>query len=134
MDVIYTLNANHLEDLHRLYQQEWWTKTRTLQETIQCVQHTPINIGLVDSKNTLIAYARVVTDFTFKALICDVIVAKSERGKGLSNTLLELIKHHEQLKTVKSMELYCLPDMAAFYEKHQFSSDVGGIQLMRLTK
>lgn len=43
----------------------------------------------------LVAYARVLTDFTFKALIFDVIVSENQRGCGLGDKLTELIKTKE---------------------------------------
>ncbi len=44
---------------------------------------------------------------------------------------MSIAKNHEQLKKVKHLELYCLPEMEAFYADFGFSSDVGGIKLMR---
>ncbi len=92
-----------------------------------------ICIGICSENDDLIGFVRVLTDFTFKALIFDVMVTQSERGKGLGNKLLSLVKNHEHLKSVKHFELYCLPEMLSFYEKHGFSANVGEIKLMRLT-
>jgi len=82
----------------------------------------------------LIGFSRVLTDFTFKALIFDIIIAKEHRKKGLGNRLIESIKNHESLKRVKHFELYCLPDMFSLYEVHGFSGDLGEIKLMRYKK
>lgn len=133
MNVIFELNEQHVQELNELYQNEWWTKGRSIEDTESCVNGSQINIGIVDENNSLQAYARVLTDYTFKALIFDIIVADNQRGKGLGNRLISLIKGHEKLRKVKHFELYCLPEMFPFYEKHGFSSDVGEIKLMRLT-
>lgn len=133
MDIIYSLNEKHLHQLFDLYQQEWWTKGRSLQETQRCVAGSQICIGLVDDQNDLIGFARVLTDYVFKALILDVFVRRNERGNGLGDKLITLIKGHKQLQDVKHFELYCLPDMNDFYTRHGFSSDIGEVRLMRKT-
>lgn len=131
MNVIYNLNDQQIEELYELYQNEWWTRGRSLQETRDCVNGSQLNIGILSNDNTLVAYARVLTDFTFKALIFDIIVSKDQRGNGLGDKLIGLIKYHGKLASVKSFELYCLPELFSFYEKHGFSVEVGGIKLMR---
>ena len=131
MKLTYRLSDKHIEELHQLYQREWWTKDRTLQETVDVVAGSQINIGMLNEEGSLVAYARVLTDFVFKALIFDVIVTEDQRGKGLGVKLMEAIKSHEKLALVKSFELYCLPEMFEFYEQHGFSTEVAGIKLMR---
>ena len=131
MEVIETLNEVQIKELHALYQIEWWTKGRTLTETEACVKGSQICLGLVDNKGALKGFARVLTDYVFKALILDLIVSYEQRNMRLGSQLLSLIKNHPKLKKVKHFELYCLPEMFSFYEKHGFSSDVGEIKLMR---
>jgi GNAT superfamily N-acetyltransferase len=133
MNVIRELSEKHIGQLQALYQGEWWTRGRSLEDTKQCVLGSQICIGITSENDDLIGFVRVLTDFTFKALIFDVIVTHSERGKGLGNKLLSLVKNHERLKSVRHLELYCLPEMFAFYEKHGFSGNAGEIKLMRLT-
>jgi len=131
MNIVYTLDKRHINQLYKLYQQGWWTKGRSLQETEKCVIGSQICIGAIDQNNDLLGFARVLTDYTFKALIFDVIVRRDQRGKGIGDELLSVIKTHSELQAVKHFELYCLPDMSNFYTKHGFSSDVGEIKLMR---
>ena len=45
--------------------------------------------------------------------------------------LIELVLQHPDLAQVKHFELYCLPELGAFHERHGFSTDVGGVRLMR---
>lgn len=134
MKVIETLNKTQIHELHAFYQQQWWTKGRTLADTESCVKGSQICLGLVDEDGVLQGFTRVLTDYTFKALIFDLIVSDRYRNKGLGSKLMSLIKNHPNLRNVKHFELYCLPEMFAFYQKHGFSSDVGEIRLMRLTK
>ena len=130
MNVIYALEEKHIVQLHDLYQQEWWYKDRTLMETRKCISGSQVCIGLVDEKNDLIGFARVLTDFISKAFIFDVIVRKSERHSGLGEQLILLVKMHNLLQGVKHLELYCLPEMINFYMELGFSTDVGEVRLM----
>ena len=131
MGVIYSLDGKHIVQLHNLYQQEWWSKDRTIVEVRKCVAGSQVCIGLVDVNNDLVGFTRVLTDYTFKALIFDVIVRESERGCGLGDKLISLVKMHSQLQGVKHFELYCLPEMFSFYIERGFSTDVGEVLLMR---
>jgi predicted GNAT family N-acyltransferase len=133
MNVIYCLTENHIALLHALYQEEWWTKGRTLEETKNCVAGSQICVGLINENDELIGFARVLTDFTFKALIFDIIVRSDHRKTGLGDKLLFLIKSHEKLQDVRHFELYCLPEMFDFYAKRGFSTSTGEIRLMRFT-
>lgn len=134
MHVIYSLSEDHVKQLHSLYGNEWWTNSRTLDETKRCVKGSQIVIGLTDENNVLIAFVRVITDFTFKALIFDLIVDKNFRGKGLSRRLISLVNNHTDLKHVSHFELYCLPELKDLYKKFEFSDELDGIQLLRYEK
>lgn len=131
MNIVYQLNEEHIKQLCELYQGEWWSKGRSLAATQRCVAGSQICVGILDAQEKLIGFVRVLTDYTFKAMIFDVVVAEHHRGDGLGNRLVELVKYHKDLMEVKHFELYCLPEMNEFYVKHGFSSNVGGVQLMR---
>lgn len=126
-------NQELIRQLHHLYQQEWWCKGRSLEETASCVEGSQVCLGFTDANEKLVGFSRVLTDFTFKALIFDVIVDSQYRGLGLGQRLMQEIRQYPQLQQVKHFELYCLPEMEPFYAQMGFSDDVGGIQLMRLS-
>jgi predicted GNAT family N-acyltransferase len=131
MTVIYNFSADQIKQVHQLYKEVWWSKERSLEDTINCVQGSQICIGTLDNDDNLIGFTRVISDFIYKAIIFDVIVSKNHRGNGLGQKLMNLVKEHKELQKVKHFELYCLPEMEAFYSSFGFSTDVGGIKLMR---
>jgi len=131
MEVCYQLNKKQIEQLHALYQKESWSRGRTQEETQRGVEHSSLCVALIDSKGNLAAFTRVLTDTVFKALIFDVIVHEKYRGDGFGNTLITAIKNHPLLTQVKHFELYCLPELEAFYERHGFTTDVSNMRLMR---
>jgi GNAT superfamily N-acetyltransferase len=126
------LEERHVHELHALYQNEWWSRKRTLAETRRVLEHSDFVFALLDAPGgRLVAFARVITDRVFKALVFDVIVAPDRRGGALGPLLVERIFEHPELKAVKHLELYCLPELVPFYEKLGFSPDVGGVRLLR---
>ncbi len=72
-----TWSEEHLVQLHHLYQGEWWTKRRSIEATRRVVHGSQICLGLETHAGELVGFARVLTDFTFKAFIFDVIVARA---------------------------------------------------------
>jgi predicted GNAT family N-acyltransferase len=133
MTIIYNFSDKHIKQLYQLYQDVGWGSERSLEGTNDCVQNAQICIGILDNNYNLIGFTRILSDFIYKAFIFDVIVSTEHRGSGLGQKLMELAKNHEKLKKVKHFELYCLPEMEAFYSSIGFSTDVGGIKLMRYT-
>ena len=131
MTILNKLNSKHIKQLHQLYQNEWWTDKRTLKETQKVVDNSSIIIGLADTEDNLIAFSRVLTDFTFKAIVFDVIVENSLRHKGLGKKLINLILNHKKLQEVKHFELYCLPEMVEFYKAYGFEDDLNELMFMR---
>ena len=130
MKIVEKLNQKHLQQLHNLYSQEWWCKDRTLIQTQKVVENSSLIVGIIDKYDNLIAFARVLSDFTFKAFIFDVIVAKEHRGKGLSDKLISAILNHNKLKNIETIELYCLPEMKPLYAKYGFK-EVDGLCFLR---
>ncbi len=131
MTKISTLTLEQIEDLHRLYHNQWWSRDRTFEETQAIVRHSNLVVGFTDNKSHLIAFARVLSDFTIKALIFDLIVDKPHRHKGLGKALLQTILTHPKLSRVHHFELYCLPEMGPYYESLGFKELNHGLNLMR---
>ena len=127
-----TIPEKQIEQLHALYQGEWWSRERTIIDVRNVLKHSDFVFGLWDHPaGRLVAFARVLTDRVFKALIFDVIVAPDHRGKGLGQRLMKRILEFPELRNVQHLELYCLPELVSFYEKLGFSTDVSGVRLMR---
>ncbi|RHW74689.1 GNAT family N-acetyltransferase [Colwellia sp. RSH04] len=129
--IIYTFSDDHIQQVHQLYQEVWWGKDRTLEDTKRCIRGSQVCIGILDDNAKLVGFARVLSDFIFKAIIFDVIVSESSRSQGLGQQLITLMKNHQQLREIKHFELYCFPEMETFYQQFGFSDDINGIKLMR---
>src|SRR3989339_90635 len=64
----------------------------------------------------LVGFTRVLSDFVYKALILDVIIARPYRGKGWGQSLMQQVIDHPRLQSTHHLELYCLPEMEPFYK------------------
>ncbi|MCH4539581.1 GNAT family N-acetyltransferase [Ochrobactrum sp. A-1] len=114
------LAPEQYREFHEFYSKEWWTSERTLDEVTHMLAHCDLLLFCLDAKGGIAGFVRVLTDFTFKALIFDVIVSEKHRGQGLGQALVERVLNHEKLRRVKSFELYCPERLVPFYQKLGF--------------
>lgn len=129
--LVHSLTPSQEEELWRLYQDEWWTRGRTLEGVRRMLVQSDLVLGLVEPSGELAGFARVLTDGVYKALILDVIVAARWRGEGLGRRLMGAVMAHPDLSGVQHFELYCLEEMGPFYEQWGFTADLGALRFMR---
>lgn len=133
--VIEQLSENQIKDLHNLFQLEWWTKGRNFSDVVSMLKMSDLIIGISDSEtDTLIGFARVLTDYVYKALIFDVMVSDEHRGKHLGAELMSVIMKHPTLENVQHFELYCRPEMRPFYQKWGFTDELTDLHFMRMNR
>lgn len=132
--LIYEFPVQRRQELYGLYQQMWWTKTRTPADIDIILDHC-LPIGLIENETgKMIGFVRIVSD-TFKyGFIFDVLLQESYRGKGLGRVLIEAAFNHPALKRVTVFELHCLPDKVPFYEKFGFKEDFENMKALRMKR
>ena len=133
--IIEDFNENQLNELHSLFQNEWWTKDRNLSEIKKMVANSTVVIGLIsEDTKELVGFARVITDTIYRAFIFDVIAKENYRKNGIGTLLMETLLRHPLVREVERIELYCPDRLVQYYEQFNFSTDVNGSHLMRLKK
>lgn len=126
------LSEAQIRELHALYQAEWWSAGRTLDEVRTLLRHSDVIVALAEADSgRLAAFARVLTDRVCKALVLDVIVAPDCRGQGLGRRLMAALLAHPAVAGVRHVELYCRPGMAAFYARWGFRAAAGELLFLR---
>ena len=126
------LTEDHVLQLHNFYTREWWTAGRALDDVRAMLSGSSHLYAFADERTRrLVGFARVLTDGVFKAFIFDLIVDPAHRGKALGREMMESILGDPRLARVKHFELYCLPELEPYYDRFGFSTDVGGVRLMR---
>ena len=131
-DFVSAFDEPHIEQLFDLYQREWWSSQRRPSDVRAMLSASDLVFGFLErDTGQLAAFSRVLTDFVYKALVFDVIVAEPHRGTGLGRQLLETIVNHPRLRLVQHVELYCRPNLVGFYRKFGFTEELGDLTLMR---
>ena len=132
--IIKKLNKKQKKELYKLYKKEWWTKKRKPKDIKKMLKHTDIILGIVDKDKKLIGFVRVLSDFTYKAEIYDLIIDKKYRDKKLGTLLIKKILNHKKLKSIEHFSLQCTNEMVKYYKKLGFTEKLGDLVYMRHLK
>ena len=127
-----SLTSSQIDQLVTLFQAEWWTKGR-IKTDVEKILHSggPIFAFVDTQSDDLVAFARVLTDGVYKAMIFDVIVKITWRNTGLGGLLMKTVMNDPAIVDIKHRELYCLEEMVPFYEKWGFTAALTGLRFMR---
>ncbi len=114
-------NRNQIEQIHSMMKNEWWCSNRSLSDVVRVIDGSDFLLGAVNENESVVGFARVLTDFIYKAVIFDVIVLPSLRNTGLGKEIIRNLLDSNKLKDVKSFELYCPERISGFYRKLGFA-------------
>ncbi len=92
----------------------YWAKGRTHDVIARYLQHS-LTFGLYDADRQ-IGLARVVSDYTTFAWLCDVFIHEDYRGHGLGKWLMQTIHDHPDLKGLRRW-LLATRDAHGLYEQ-----------------
>ena len=106
------------QQLARLYSGVAWARDRRLADIRKALQHSDLVVGAWAGRE-LVGFARASTDFTFRAVLWDVIVDPPYAGQGLGTRLVRSLLEHPRLRTVDQFWLYT-SDKQGFYERLGF--------------
>ena len=108
-----------LERIHAYLARSYWAKGITPDKVAACVGNS-LCVG-VFHKGEQVGFARVVTDRTTFAYLCDVYVLEEHRGKGLASWMMRIIKAHPDLQGLRRF-LLATRDAHELYSRHGFSA------------
>ncbi len=119
MRVMTDLAEIDLDVVHRwLSEDAYWALGRSRDLVERAAQHS-LNFGALDEDGTLVGYARVVTDHTTFAWLCDVYVSPDARGRGVGKALAgAVVATLEPLKLKRI--LLATADAHGLYEQFGF--------------
>lgn len=106
-----------------LKEEAYWTTGRTLAVTEKSIEHS-LCFGVYHGK-AQIGFARVVTDFTIFAYLCDVFILTAYQGQGLGKWLTEVILAFLDEEGVRWT-------MLATRDAHELYEEYGGFQKLFL--
>ena len=92
-----------------------WSRNRSLEQLRKAIDHSQLVItGWYE--NILIACARVLTDYVYRAIVFDVIVHPDFQGRGIGRELMRRVVEDPSLKEVEYFFLYT-QDKEEFYRR-----------------
>jgi GNAT superfamily N-acetyltransferase len=82
-----------------LLSRSYWANTRTREQLERALANSLI-FGLYDVSRQ-IGLARVISDYSIFAYLCDVIIHETYRGQGLGKWLMSAVHNHPDLVNVR---------------------------------
>lgn len=127
------LTPPQTDQLVELYTQAWWSHDRTKTDILKCLTNSTVVVGVATTSGQLVGFARVISDQVFRAVIFDLIVHESMRGKGIGAALVKAIISHDTLSEVEYFDLYCNAETQEYYGTLGFEEIKHDVKLMRYT-
>ena len=105
------------EAIYALLTDTYWAKERTKDEVKKIIAHS-LCFSLKD-KGELIAFVRIISDYTKMSWVSDMIVREEYRGRQLGYWMMQKVMNHPELKGTQ----FALQtkDAHSFYEKLGFA-------------
>lgn len=108
------------ESVKKLLEQADWGQGRTTTQIQQQIHSSDIVFSVLDGTK-VVAFARVLTDYSYVVAIWDFLVDKSQQGKGVGSRLLKAILGHPDLIGVKKWTVFT-PMNQEFFLQHNFEA------------
>lgn len=102
-----------------LANESYWAEKIPPEVVAQAIEHS-LNFGLYVNTGEQIGYARVITDFTTFAYLCDVFVLPKYRGKGLAKWLMASVMAQPDLQNLRRFMLMT-KDAHRLYTRYGFA-------------
>jgi GNAT superfamily N-acetyltransferase len=107
-----------IEAVCAMLSRSYWANTRP-REVIEKSIENSLCFNLFDDLKQ-IGFARVITDYSTLAYICDVFIDENYRGCGLGKWLVECILEYPDFKNIRRTEL-STKDAHELYRKYGFT-------------
>ncbi len=106
------------DGVRKLLEQSDWGQGRTTTQIQQQIHSSDIVLSVWEGTK-MVAFARVLTDYSYVVCIWDFIVDTKQQGKGVGSRLLKAILGHPDLIGVKKWTVFT-PMNREFFEGHNF--------------
>jgi N-acetylglutamate synthase-like GNAT family acetyltransferase len=96
--------AIDFHQLQALQQETPWAGERSLIDLQRAIAGTDLVLTAWQG-TVLVGCVRVLTDFVFRAVLCDVVVHPDYRQRGIGRALVEQVTNHPRLARVQKFTL-----------------------------
>ena len=101
--IIEGLERIQWERVHQWLTGSYWSPGISRESVERAARNSALVIGMFHDVSGQVGYARVISDKTRFAYLCDVWVDSQHRNKGLARAMLRYALEHPDLATVKWM-------------------------------
>jgi GNAT superfamily N-acetyltransferase len=119
----YSLTADRrridVDAVHAFLTRCFWARGISKELVAKSIEHS-LCFGVFD-KEAQVAFARVVTDYSTYAYLCDVYVLEHYRGRGLGKWMMEFVMKHPELQGLRRFQLVTR-DAHGLYTRFGFQS------------
>jgi GNAT superfamily N-acetyltransferase len=121
MGISYRETVPEREHFFELFQSTGWNKDYHLEagEIHAALEHTWYSVSAYDD-DRLVGYGRVLSDGKLHALIVEMIVLPSYRGRGIGSAILDKMMGRCKAHKIRDIQLFCAKGKVGFYERHGF--------------
>lgn len=95
----------------------YWAQGRSMADVRKSISNS-LNFGIYNNENTMLGFARVISDRVVFSYLMDFFIVKEYRGLGLGKALLQHIIDHPELQV--AIRLLLTKDAHKFYERFGF--------------
>lgn len=113
-----------------LSNRSYWAKNRSYETVVSSVENS-LCFGMYNESDTMIGFARVVSDCAVFAYIMDVFILEEYRNKGLGKKLMDGIMKHPDLQGLQRIML-ATTDAHEMYRKFGFKMTESADKLMEI--
>lgn len=99
------IDAMDLDRVRELLAATYWARDIPRERVARAARNSAVVIGAFAPDGTQIGYARVVSDKTRFAYLCDVVVDPGHRRRGIGRAMTSLALAHPDLATVATWTL-----------------------------
>ena len=107
-----------VDAVHAFLTRSFWATGISKELVAKSIEHS-LCFG-VFHEQAQVAFARVVTDYSTYAYLCDVYVLEAHRGRGLAQELMNHVMRHPDLQGLRRMML-ATSDAHGLYAKYGFT-------------
>ena len=112
------------EQLQMLFRQTDWADDRSSDGIQKMLDATYVVLGAWEG-DRLIGFVRTITDGIYRALIDDLVVEESRRGRGIGSELMKRLIERLREMEIEEVFLRCGGDVVPFYQRHGFEKTRG---------
>ena len=113
--IIDGIEKMNLEDIVRLLRMTYWADKRTLEQIDKSTRNSSCYGIYIEAEEKLVGFARVISDYATSYYLCDVVIDKDYRHRGLGTALISYIVQLPQYEGLRGILI--TKDAHALYKK-----------------